>query len=224
MTLKLIDTFKQLFARKDKYDRVRLSEKSIKVADYKRHFGGGSEGWETRGAFQLALMKAIGLKSHHSFLDIGCGPLRAGTHFIKYLEEGRYCGFDSNADFINIGRSVVEGDPNLAKKRPQIEAIRDFDVAPLGFQADFALAFSVLNHCSPERRRYFFEKIPAVMTAESKIYLTHINWFQENDLHGTKLRKTRLIEPTADISNDLNPGDWGWPESMDLMILELMLA
>ena len=48
--------------------------------------------WEELGQLQLDFMIREGLKPHHKLLDIGCGSLRGGIHYIRYLDVGNYVG------------------------------------------------------------------------------------------------------------------------------------
>jgi len=47
-------------------------------------------------ALQFRLLCALGLREHHSVLDVGCGSLRAGRLPITYLAPGRYFGIEPN--------------------------------------------------------------------------------------------------------------------------------
>lgn len=46
--------------------------------------------WEEMGQMQLDFLVARGLAPHHRLLDLGCGTLRAGRHFIRLLEAGNF--------------------------------------------------------------------------------------------------------------------------------------
>src|SRR3954453_8856690 len=48
--------------------------------------------WDELGKLQLDYLVGQGLKPEHYVLDVGCGPLRAGVHFIGYLEPGQQRG------------------------------------------------------------------------------------------------------------------------------------
>jgi len=43
--------------------------------------------WGELGAMQLTFMQRQGLKPEHDLLDLGCGCLRGGVHFVRYLED-----------------------------------------------------------------------------------------------------------------------------------------
>src|SRR5919201_1815322 len=62
--------------------------------------------WDRLGRLQFDYLVERGLAPHDYFLDIGCGPLRGGVHFIRYLELGRYYGVDKNAPVLDEARRV----------------------------------------------------------------------------------------------------------------------
>jgi ABC-2 type transport system ATP-binding protein len=69
-----------------------------------RHLGGiAAEVWEGGAEAQLAFLRGQGLKPEHHVLDLGCGPLRAGTRLLAFLEPGHYVGVDHDAAAIEAG-------------------------------------------------------------------------------------------------------------------------
>jgi SAM-dependent methyltransferase len=87
-----------------------------------------------------------GLQPSHYLLDVGCGPLRGGAHFIRYLEEGHYYGVDSNAPMLEETRRLELPRQGLVDKRPTLVAMEDFGFGRLARQFDYALAQSVFTH------------------------------------------------------------------------------
>ena len=57
--------------------------------------------WDKIGKLQFDFLKKMGLRSEHYFLDVGCGSLRGGIHFINYLEPSRYFGIDKNNELLD---------------------------------------------------------------------------------------------------------------------------
>lgn len=174
------------------YQDLRLSSQEISSEAFKQHLGGGMEHWDQRGRFQLLFLKSMGLLPSSHFLDIGCGPLRAGVHLIDYLNAGHYFGFDYNADFITAARSIVENQ-GLCNKRPTLACISDFDCTGQTQNADFAIAFSVLNHCSERERHVFFQRIATVLRAQARLYITHASWMRPSYLKSSGLEITKTI-------------------------------
>jgi len=193
------------------YARIRLSAADIETQAYRRHLGGGAEKWDRRGRFQVVMLRALGLEPWHRLLDAGCGPLRAGVHLIDALDEGRYCGFDFNPDFVATARHLVAADGRLAAKTPRLECLDLFAVERLGtVRFDWVLAFSVLNHCDEPTRRAFFTRIPTVLAPQATIVVTHADWFAPEILGGGPLRVRRTLRAPDDLEPRIDITAWGF--------------
>ena len=167
------------------YASVSVTDEDISTEAYKEHFGGGPEAWERRGMAQLRFLRERGLKPTTRLLDIGCGPLRGGVHFIEYLDPGNYCGVDYNADFIRAAQRIVETS-GLEGKSPRLQTVLDFAFDDGEF--DFALAFSVLNHCNDEHRSFFFRNISRPMKRGGRVFISHVDpWFDKRLLESLPL-------------------------------------
>jgi len=189
--------------------------------NYKKYLGGKAEVWELRGSFQLYFLKKMGLQPSCKLLDIGCGPLRAGIHLIKFLNQGNYCGVDYNESFIRAAKKIVE-DKGLSEKKPTLHAVKNFDFSCLNGNFDFAIAFSVLNHCNRFQRHHFLKVVHKTLKRNGRLYITHSHWFDESMLRRTNLSLMRVFKQPGDIDQELRMPDWGFPESSDVYpILEL---
>jgi SAM-dependent methyltransferase len=102
--------------------------------------------WDTLGELQFAYLVGRGLEPSNYFLDVGCGPLRGGVHFIRYLEAGHYYGVDSNAPMLEETKRLEVPRQGLEDKQPTLVAMGDFGFERLGRQFDYALAQSVFTH------------------------------------------------------------------------------
>jgi SAM-dependent methyltransferase len=205
------------------YSRIHLDATQIAAGDYKNHLGGKANAWQRRGEFQLELLKSLGLRIQDRLLDVGCGPIRGGVHFIRHLEVGGYAGVDFNPSFIEAAKGIVE-EAGLASRAPSVSVIEDFDFGCLERTFDWVLCFSVLNHCIEDDRRTFFERIRHVMHADSRLVVTHGGWFDAACLDGTGLALQRTIEGESELPPRLAFADWGFGEAGDrLPILEFAL-
>ncbi|MEP7328359.1 MAG: class I SAM-dependent methyltransferase [Betaproteobacteria bacterium] len=108
-----------------------------------RDFVGGL--WDEVGTLQFEFMRATGLQPAHRLLDMGCGALRGGLHFIRYLDAGHYCGMDINASLLDAGRCELVA-AGLADKEPQLLDDSNFAAHRFGQQFDAAIAVSVFSH------------------------------------------------------------------------------
>lgn len=122
-------------------------------------------------------MKKQGLKPHHYFLDVGCGSLRGGVHFIDYLEPGHYFGYDLREDLIESAKIELEKN-NLTKKKPVLEVVEDFDARDFNQKFDYALAFSVFTHLGLNRIIMGLVQTGRVLKKDGKFFAT---FFESKD-------------------------------------------
>jgi cyclopropane fatty-acyl-phospholipid synthase-like methyltransferase len=73
--------------------------------------------WDQLQQYQLNVLKRHGMQSHHTLLDIGCGPLQGGVAFIRYLDRGNYTGVDINQEKLDVAYLQVQRN-SLAHKNP----------------------------------------------------------------------------------------------------------
>ena len=102
--------------------------------------------WEELGRLQLDYLVGQGLQESHYVLDVGCGPLRAGVHFIRYLEPGHYAGIDIRGDNLEYARKVELPRQGLEHKNPILLVNGAFEFEKLGQTFDYAIAQSVFTH------------------------------------------------------------------------------
>src|SRR5437763_10973182 len=57
-----------------------------------RAYVGPPEDYDLVAAMAFNLLTTLGLRQHHSLLDIGCGSLRIGRILIPYLNRGKNLG------------------------------------------------------------------------------------------------------------------------------------
>jgi cyclopropane fatty-acyl-phospholipid synthase-like methyltransferase len=122
-----------------------LPDEKIKGGHYRTWVGGE---WETHGPRQLEYLVELGLQPGHRLLDVGCGALRGGRHFVDYLDAGNYYGVDINETLLDAGYER-ELTPELQAKLPRdhLRATERFDVHFDG-PFDFAIAQSLFSHVS----------------------------------------------------------------------------
>ena len=178
------------------YKDVRLSFDDMQSEAYKKYLGGGPEGWDKRGQFQLYFLKRMGLLPSQKLLDIGCGPIRAGVFFIEYLNKSNYCGVEYNKDFIVAAKQIINN-KKLNDKNPTVNVIENFNFndAGVGKDFDYGIAFSVLNHCNKSQRHAFFNNISHILNSSAKLFITHASWYEPSYIERTnmKLEKNMLV-------------------------------
>lgn len=201
----------------DKYRNAAAGDDTPDSEAYKQLLGGGSEKWDQRGAFQLHFFQQHGLKPTHRLLDVGCGPLRAGLHLIPYLDAGNYFGIDYNQQFIRIAQQQVT-ESDLSSKQPTLAVVEDFDF-PTTFPAfDYIMVFSVLNHCTEEQKKAFFNHIDRVTAPGALVCISHAGWFLDAYLDKTGLtREQTLGRENLDLER------WGWTEANQKRTFPILL-
>jgi SAM-dependent methyltransferase len=135
---------------------VRGSELGIGLPPGSHHyraFVGPAERYDLQGALQFSLLTALGLREHHTLLDIGCGSCRAGRLFLPYLLPGRYHGLEPERWLVEQGIERELGHDIVAVKRPIFRHERDFALTAFDRSFDFLLAQSVFSHASPAQIR-----------------------------------------------------------------------
>lgn len=107
-----------------------------------------------KGRAQLEIMAALGLKPHHRLLEMGCGALRAGVHFIQYLEKGNYWGLEKDEMSLRAGIQYELAVNGLMTKWPHflLDDRFNLDHLPAAEQSseerslfDFVVFFAVLK-------------------------------------------------------------------------------
>jgi SAM-dependent methyltransferase len=134
--------------------------------------------WDEIGALQFAFLQRRGLRPDHYMLDVGCGALRGGLHFIRYLETGHYYGVDHEQSLLDAGRDVELANAGLAHKQPHLVRSDDFTLPGIGndVRFDFALAQSVFTHLTPDMIELCLRRIVARLAPGGTFFAT----FQES--------------------------------------------
>lgn len=151
------------------YDKSGM-QAAVRTGRHREAIGGM---WEEFGRHQLAFLVSQGLKPGHRLLDVGCGCLRGGLRFVKYLDAGRYCGIDLSPELIEAGREEIRV-AGLDWKLPKgnLKAAGDFDFAGLEGPFDFALAQSVFSHLSLNQLRLCLQRLAPHMAVGGRFYVT----------------------------------------------------
>jgi len=142
-----VKPFVPVAVKREVWRRVPTRYRHHLAADWhRRTIRQDLEHWDYLGKLQLDYLIGNGLEPQHELLDVGCGPLRAGTHFISYLDTGKYAGVDKRDDVLEVARLVEIPRAGLEWKQPLLLASDDFEFEKLGRTFDFAIAQSVFTH------------------------------------------------------------------------------
>jgi SAM-dependent methyltransferase len=130
--------------------------------------------WNDIGVLQFNFLVQRGLQPHHRLIDVGCGSLRGGVRFARYLEKGNYFGIDLNQSLIDAGYEKELKPEGLEQRVPRsnLYATHDFDVSVFGKRFDYALALSVFTHLPLNSIRICLERLGPHMATGGAFYAT----------------------------------------------------
>ena len=113
-----------------------------------RAYVGPPEDYDLVAAMTFNLLTTLGLRQHHSLLDIGCGSLRIGRLLIPYLNRGKYFGVEPNEWLVDEGIRRELGETLVQIKCPTFFFSDSPDtISHAKTSFDFALAQSIFSHC-----------------------------------------------------------------------------
>ncbi len=154
------------------YDDPAQVQGAVQRGDHRRFIGGM---WDKIGLLQKSLLVDAGLEPGHTLLDVGCGCLRGGVHFIEYLEPRNYFGVELNNELLEAGYDIELAERQLQDKLPREHLVHDgdFEFSRLPVKFDFAIAISLFTHISFNRIRTSLEKLHPKMNAGGKFYASY---------------------------------------------------
>lgn len=126
---------------------IEHGPKGIQQVGHRQYVGGL---WEEIGKLQFDFLVENGLKPSDVLLDIACGSLRAGIHFIPYLQQGHYLGIDKESSLIELGLRNELGEELLASQKPEFVISDCFEFNKFSKEANFAIAQSLFTHLPPK--------------------------------------------------------------------------
>jgi ubiquinone/menaquinone biosynthesis C-methylase UbiE len=202
----------------------QLDPAAIEAGEHRTFVGGL---WDEMGALQFDFLKAQGLQPGQRLVDVGCGALRGGVHFIRYLEPGRYYGIDINASLIDAGTREL-AQLKLEGRAPHLLVNERFELFRFATHFDCAIATSVFTHlplnhilrCMVEVRRVlqpgarFFATFFEAPTSAHLDALPHspggIVTYLDADPYHYSADEIRWVAGNAGLAAE-RIGDWGHP-------------
>lgn len=137
--------------------------------DHRRQVGGQ---WEEIGKLQFEYLLTQGLKPSDRFLDVGCGSLRGGVHFIRYLDDGNYYGLDINEQLLEAGRGELSV-AGLQDRKVTLLADDAFSFDKFEGQFDYALAQSVFTHLPLNAIMRCLSEMERALSVGGRFYATY---------------------------------------------------
>ncbi len=126
--------------------------------------------WRESRDFQIDFLRRRGLTPDDSVLDIGCGPLRGGIPLIRFLEPGRYTGYDVRPKVIKEAKRQIRRH-RLKPKRPTVFVSGDFGKGAIeDASRDYIWCFQVLYHLDDELVDACFERVARQLSPDGLFY------------------------------------------------------
>ena len=149
-----------------------------KLDEAKKYIGGH---WGEIGQKVFDFMWEEGLQPYNTFLDIGCGSLRCGRFFIKYLWRGKYGGIDHHKWLINEGKKVI-GLKILLFKKPTFIINENFDFSNIKCKVKYAVAKSVFTHLTKDKIKQCLRNLKKVLRDDGVFYASIFEGDSKNNL------------------------------------------
>lgn len=212
---------------KEKLENVEQGEEAIKESSHRAYVGGVGDNmnWKYIGLLQFAFLVKQGLRPSHTLMDVACGSLRAGLHFIPFLERGNYFGIDKEEYLIKMGLKN-EVDPKVIEdKAPEFVISSAFEFEKFSRKADYAIAQSLFTHLPYDMVGDCLEKLHHHMNINGRFYATYFiakdktnNPNEPHDKLGFWFTKAQVIQLGKDAGWAVNfIGDWGHPRGQKIV-------
>src|SRR5207248_7006445 len=140
-----------------------------------RAYVGPPEDYDLVAAMAFNLLTTLGLRQHHSLLDIGCGSLRIGRLLIPYLNRGKYFGIEPNEWLVDEGIRRELGERLVQIKRPTLLFSDSPDtIAQANTSFDFAMAQSIFSHCGLDLIQAWLSAISGSLARDGALVATFL--------------------------------------------------
>lgn len=192
-----------------------LTPAEIEARQHREMVGGL---WDEMGTLQFDFLRARGLLPSHNLLDVGCGALRGGVHFVRYLASGRYHGIDINASLLDAGRRELAA-AGLGDREVHLLADDRFGVGKFEVRFDCALAVSVFTHLPMNHIIRCLTEVRGVLAPGARFYATYF------EAPGPAWLDPLPHEPGGIVSSfDADPYHYAWSEIAHLASVAGMCA
>ena len=183
-----------------------------------RAYVGPPEDYDLIAAMTFNLLTTLGLRQHHSLLDIGCGSLRIGRLLIPYLNRGKYFGIEPAEWLVAEGIKQELGETVVQAKRPTFfftDSPETVVRAKVSF--DFALAQSVFSHCGLDLIKDWLSAVSRALAQGGVLIATFLPGDEDSQRAGwaypecVNYRPTTLERAAADANLRFEILDWKHP-------------
>jgi SAM-dependent methyltransferase len=183
-----------------------------------RAYVGPPEDYDLIAAMTFNLLTTLGLRQHHSLLDVGCGSLRIGRLLIPYLNRGKYFGFEPNEWLVQEGIKRELGESLLQIKSPTFFfSDSPGAIAQAKTSFDFVLAQSIFSHCGLNLVKNWLAAISRSLAEDGTLVATFLVGEEDSPKTGwiypdcVNYRPATLEQAAADVNLGFEILDWKHP-------------
>jgi len=186
-----------------------------------RAYVGPPEDYDLVAAMTFNLLTTLGLRQHHSLLDVGCGSLRIGRLLIPYLNRGKYFGIEPNQWLVEEGIKKEIGEALLEIKRPTFFFLDSpATLAQVRVSFDFALAQSIFSHSGLDLISCWLSGISQSLTRSGALLATFLPSEEDSPRTGWSYPECVSFQPAtlkrvaAEANLRFEILDWKHPRQM----------
>lgn len=139
-----------------------------------RAYVGPPENYDLVAAMTFGLATSLGLRQHHTLLDIGCGSLRIGRLLIPYLNAGGYVGIEPNDWLVKEGIAKEIGQDLIDIKKPTFYFSDSAKELNGNHLFDFAVAQSIFSHCGAGLLNKWLEETSSILKPTGALIATFL--------------------------------------------------
>ena len=183
-----------------------------------RAYVGPPEDYDLIAAMTFNLLTTLGLRQHHSLLDVGCGSLRIGRLLIPYLNRGKYFGVEPNNWLVEAGIEHELGKDVVPIKRPTFFfSASPETIVQAKVSFDFALAQSIFSHCGLDLIRGWLSAVSRSLTQSGALVATFLPDQEDSKLTGwvypecVNYQPETLERAAAEVNLRFEILDWKHP-------------
>jgi cyclopropane fatty-acyl-phospholipid synthase-like methyltransferase len=183
-----------------------------------RAYVGPPEDYDLIAAMTFNLLTTLGLRQHHSLLDIGCGSLRIGRLLIPYLNRGKYFAIEPNEWLVDEGIRRELGESLVQIKRPTFFFSDSPDtIAQAKIAFDFAVAQSIFSHCGLDMIKGWLSAISRSLAQNGALVATFLIGEEDSAQTGwiypdcVNYRPATLERAAKDVDLRFEILDWKHP-------------
>lgn len=183
--------------------------------------------WYSMGCRQMLFLVDHGLLPSHYLLDVGCGALRAGIHFLRYLKPGRYVGLEKEDSLVELAGEVLAVYGLTCS--PILQQRSDFDLTGLGVtRFDYMLAQSVFTHLPPPDVEICLQRLMPCLAGGGSFFASFKRGhrIKIGKPHPTRGGEITIVSYPLSFFADLagavgcqveDLGDWGHPGGLEML-------